>query len=238
MSRTKDRNIAGCSFSEEVVSYLYNEIGASKRTEFESHLMSCDTCTAELADVSFARLDVYEWHRDEFAEMPTPRIIIPYGEAAKASWVDAIRSFFGSPARLATAGAAFAVVTLALGIVFLRAPTEESLMAVNKQVPEVVQDTVSRPDSAVVDDSSKNDDIGQAEDEKVFAKDPDVKPVKASVIRNSQNRGPKTVRSTPRNTPQPATARRNAPRLNDFEDEDDNTLRLGDLLAEIGTRDE
>lgn len=240
MSKTKDRNIAGCSFSEEVIAYLYDEMNASKRTEFESHLVICDPCTAELADVSFARLDVYEWHRAEFAEMPTPRIVIPYGEAAKTSWLDAVRSFFASPARLATAGAAFAVITVGLGFAFLMPPTERPVVA-NKQVPEVVQDIVPRPDSnsVVASETSKNDDGGQAKDEKVFVvKDPVAQPVKASVNRNSQNRDPKVVKNTPRNAPQPTTARRNAPRLDDFEDEDDNTLRLGDLLAEIGTRDE
>ena len=57
--------------------------------------------------------------------------------------------------------------------------------------------------------------------------------VKASAAKDVKTQV-RTQRVVTRNT-QPI--RTTAPRLNDFEDEDDNTLRLGDLLAEVDTRD-
>lgn len=237
MKTTIDGKHLGCSFSEEVVEYLYDELSLSDRTAFESHLPDCDGCTSELADVSFARLDVYEWHRDEFVEMPTPRIVVPYGEPIRTSWFDAVRSFFASPARVTTAGVAFAAIAIAFGIVFIR--SDENLFAANRAVPEIIEDTI--PARNEVSDQPEGQKVAQnTESEKDdFRVDPEIKPVKASTTRNLQNSKPKGVRNAPRNTPQPTTAqRKNAPRLDDFEDEDDNTLRLGDLLAEIGTRDD
>ncbi|NOT48687.1 MAG: hypothetical protein HOP17_13175 [Acidobacteria bacterium] len=238
MNSTEDQNIAACSFSEEVVAYLYNELNASKRTTFESHLVDCDPCTAELADVSFARLDVYEWHRDEFVEMPTPRIVIPYGEAATTSWIDALRGFFASPARLATLGSAFAVIALAVGGWYMVPSAVDVAGAnVNKNTqppPEKIAPE-SKPETGTSAVAAKEE---TPRGDVIVDKDLELKPVKASA-KTARSMDTKPVRNAPKNTSRPIEAKRqNAPRLNDFEDEDDNTIRLGDLLAEIDTRDE
>lgn len=235
-----------CSSSEEVVAYLYEELDAARAEAFETHLAACDSCTAELADVSFARLDVYEWNRDEFARMPTPPIRIPYGDPVRSSFFDGVRAFFAQPVQWAMAGAAFAVIAVALGGWYLM-PSQQELAVSNvnkKESTEAPNKGLEQPKVATRLAALPEVELNSAKDSESApaAADKDIRPVNASATRGSRPVNPRTIR-TPRRAATPAAQarRQNAPRLprlNDFEDEDDNTLRLGDLLAEIDTRDE
>lgn len=69
---------SSCEFTADIVSYLYNEIGATERIRFESHLAGCSTCTDEFAGISNARFSVFEWQKESFAQLTTPEIVIPY----------------------------------------------------------------------------------------------------------------------------------------------------------------
>src|SRR5690606_20032761 len=111
------------------------------RPSFEDHLADCDPCSAEMAEISFARLDVYEWHRDEFLEMPTPRIEIPYAAVTQASWLETIKAFFASPGRLATAGGAFVVVAMAS--IWLAAPGFQESAHIDTVPPALPADSRS-----------------------------------------------------------------------------------------------
>lgn len=236
MYKSRENLSPSCSSSEDLVAYLYGEMNASGQAGFEDHLSGCEICTAEFAELSLARLGVYEWHRDEFVEMATPRFVIPYGEAAKASWFDAVRALFASPARWAAVGGSLAVLTIAAGVMLL-GPTEvyvveidpaPSPVAVSNKREEAKQPKEVQPAS----DSRRPQ---PAADEKPRIEEPQV--LKASSGRNARAADPKPLKA--KETPQPNQPRRTnpAPRLNDFEDDDDNTLRLGDLLAEVDTRD-
>ncbi len=79
-----------CGFSDEIVSYIYDETGESERKIFETHLVDCTGCTDEFAAISNARFSVFEWHKEEFAHLPTPEIVIPY--APKQRIVEEISS--------------------------------------------------------------------------------------------------------------------------------------------------
>ena len=91
-------NNANCGFADEIVSYIYDESGEVERRKFETHLAGCSTCTDEFAAISNARFSVFEWQKEEFAQLPTPKIVIPYAR-------DAVRDQADSPGFFASLGA-------------------------------------------------------------------------------------------------------------------------------------
>lgn len=240
MTNLKDIKIEPCSSSADLVAYLYDELNPAERTLFETHLADCGTCTDEFADLSFARLDVYEWHRDEFAAMETPHFVIPYAEA-KASWVEIVRSFFVLHAKLATVGGAFAVLAFIFG---------GSLIFSTEKTDEVVQQIQTRNDNGnkSVIEKTANRSIGLPPKDQPLTSGADMNEsakTKDAVVRiSASKRNPKPTNAVNRQSDlkqrilnKPVTPESSkAPRLNDFDDEDDNTLRLGDLLADIDTR--
>jgi hypothetical protein len=242
MYKSRDNLSPSCSSSEELVAYLYGELAAAEQSAFEDHLATCDVCTAEFAELSLARLGVYEWRRDEFAELATPPIVIPYGEAVTVSWLDAVRAFLASPAQWATAGGAFAVLAILAGVWFM-APKSTDTDIVRDIGPTSSPIAVSNKPSEVKQAAEEPSGSGDIQRRTTVEQEPgaeEPKVVKAAVpsSRNAKNPAPRPVKSE-KNAPQSVQAKRpvGAPRLNDFEDEDDNTLRLGDLLAEVDTRD-
>jgi len=210
MEKLVNNIVSACSPPEELAALLYGEMDAASRASIETHLAACDACTGEFADLSFARLDVYEWHRDEFVEMPTPPIVIPYGEAVtRSSWLAAFRGLFAGYGQWATAGAAFAAVAMVVFGVWLYGSKPVDVARTDN--PSVGNPVNERPAAAPTPGTVEN---------KPQINQPDADP---SVRVRPANRAVQAKQPAP-------------PRLNDFEDEDDTTLRLGDLLAEVDTR--
>ena len=235
MTNINEIKIETCSSSADLVAYLYDELGTAERSLFETHLLDCGTCTDEFAELSFARFDVYEWHRDEFVPLETPRFVIPYSEAAaKKSWLDGLRGFLTSHGQWVTAGGAFALAAVVFGAVYVSSLNKTVDMAPNN-TPEIFTPDRTQPGNLPV--------IPPSEAKKeLSAVSPVLEKTKGSlaVVKASAPRKvPKPANSlvAVRNIGQPAVMKSSkAPRLNDFEDEDDNTLRLGDLLADDDTR--
>ncbi len=239
MYKSRDKLSPSCSSSEDLVAYLYDEMNAAARPAFEDHLSACDACTGEFAELSLARLGVYEWHRDEFASLATPRVVIPYHEPIKVSWLDGVRAFFASHASMAAAGGAFAIVAVVAGVFYVSTLRDAEVVYVEPITPQV-EKAAAGPTPAVDrrPAPSASSDIVDAEEDvekpsvvKASSASDAPKPVRAKSV------SPAVRRPAPN---QPVQTRRTAPapRLNDFDDEDDNTLRLGDLLAEVETRDD
>ncbi len=227
MTNLNDIKIETCSSSSELVAYLYDELNPSERNAFETHLADCGPCTDEFADLSFARLGVYEWHRDEFASMATPRFVIPYAKAeAKVSWFDSLRGLFVSHGQWATAGGAFALVAIVLGTVFVLSMNKTDEYAANKGQSS---DITTVPPTGKDLPTGTTDMATSRENPKIVKISTDGKSPKTASTVNRR-----TINTPVRRISQPVRAK--APRLNDFDDEDDTTLRLGDLLAEIDTR--
>ena len=236
MDRTLDIRSVACASGEGLVGYLYGEGDADERSRFETHLAGCDACTAEFAELSFARLDVYEWKRDEFAGMETPRITVPYKESASVSVFGAIRGWFAFPARLAAAGG-FAVLAVIAGVWFMNLSPQERADIGPASTPAPVNERAFvKPAAPAEPPASVKSEEAEPAVRKPPAQVPDnaeTKPVRVKATERLVQPA-KATNTSPRTTP----VRRNAaPRLNDFEDEDDNTLRLGDLLAEIDTKE-
>jgi hypothetical protein len=220
-----------CLFGEELVSYIYDELPASERISFEEHLLNCSSCTSEFAELSMSRLGVYEWHRDEFVPLETPRFVIPYAAPAPAySWMEAIRGLIFTPARLSFAGGALAILVVAIGLFYgsdsstngivenqPAAPpvVEMPALAVSKGVDEVSADKYIG--SKALAQGRPTTGMGPSKDDRRPAITQS-KAVKKTADRQPTARGGRSVK---------------APRLGTFEEVEDTSLRLVDLVADI-----
>lgn len=220
-----------CPFTEEIVSYIYGEIDGTDRNGFETHIADCVTCTDDFAAISNARFSVFEWRKEEFDQLATPSFVIP--ELAKSALVSESGWFAGlaallSFARSPMAAAAALLVCLGVGLITLAYfRSSESLIATNTDVKvPAIEETEKKLVADPPDTIAQPDDV--------------IKPTTASVPKK-QTSSDKRVRTTevkpsvnnsPRRLSSPQTARK--PVLNDFNEETDTSLRLSDLLDEVG----
>jgi anti-sigma factor RsiW len=232
-----DLNLKECVFAEDIVSYMYGELSAPASFAFESHLAECGECTDGFAEVSSARFEVYDWKKLEFDGLPTPSFVIPSSQSEPAmSWIEKVRAAFANS--WATQGLAFGGVLFAAvlgGLVFfgggdsgITTVSTEPTPVTSSPVVVPVPSPVTIPD-VVASNGSATSSSEQA---------PRSVQVKTTV-RGSSNRRP--TRRT--DTIRPITAQRTvtiddrAPRLNEFNDDEDTSLRLAQLFDDIDTRD-
>ncbi len=223
-----------CGFEHEIVSYMYDDLGTVERTQFETHLVDCGACTDEFAAVSLSRFSVFEWQKEEFAHLTTPEIVIPYearkAVAEKVGWFAGFSEIFAFARSPLAVGAAFAVV-LGIGFIgFNLIGTGGNEIASNNAVPPVVIEqkiespkVVDMPVAIVDEDPSASNDVRP-----VTAASREIRPKVAR--QSSPSRRVVEIRSVPNLMRQ---ARR-APVLGDLADDDEDSLRLSDMLDGIG----
>lgn len=222
-----------CGFEHEIVSYMYDELGAADRTRFETHLVDCTSCTDEFAAVSLSRFSVFEWQKEEFAHLATPDIVIPYeaGTVAVESggWFAGFAEIFALARSPLVVGAAFAVV-LGIGFIgFNLVGTGGNEIASNIVPPVVTEQKVEQPKeigspAAIVDEDS----IAPDEIRPVTTPSRDIRPKVARQASPSR----RVVEN--RSVPNPTRQARRAPVLGDLADDDEDSLRLSDMLDGIG----
>jgi hypothetical protein len=245
MSKQNGHHIFSSSHGEELVSYIYGEIPQDRRNVFEAHLSHCDDCAAELAAFSDARLGVIEWRREEFEHLATPEIPLPLPEisrdqVAAAKAVTGSRGWFESLTAMTTFAKlsfGFAGAALAIVVIYFSAfsPTTSSDIAENSPAGVDGPAAIATPPVAGPELGEKNSK-------------PSVEQPKEAVTRQvpaehfaSTGREIPAVPTTIRQVAMPkarrveTAANRKAPRLNSFEEEEDRSLRLSDLFAEVGT---
>jgi hypothetical protein len=227
----------------DLVAYIYGELDETARNAFESHLASCDECAIELAATSDARLGVVEWRRADFEHLATPEIVIPMGRPATsaiseprkarlfAGLVESLSSF----PLFARAGVGFAVAALIVGMIYFvsfRTVSNEHVAGfqekavesptVSNNVPkqlDVPKETIiAKTDKPAMTTPRKNLVETRVSHQPVAAN--------VAVARNTRNHGIKPSNSQ--------LAVKKAPRLNNFEEDEDRSLRLVDLFAEVG----
>lgn len=231
MRNGKDNN--SCLFGEQLVSYIYNELPVLGREAFEEHLLNCSGCTDEFAAVSMSRLGVYEWHRDDFLPLETPVFSIPYATPTvqaepQMSWLDALRGLF-SPARAFAFGGGLAALAIVLGAVYVATFNDNTNIAEADTTPKVVQ-PVEVPNVARGSEKEVTPKALDDENQVVADYKPSVKPT-----RTIQAKAVK--RETSRSPVQQAKVQVNAPRLGTYDESEDTSLRLADLVADIDTID-
>lgn len=229
-------NYKNCGSGDAIVGYIYNELPSAERLAYEDHLLDCAACTDEFAAIADSRYAVYEWQKLEFEPMATPRFAIQYTETS-VSWFDAIRSIFATGPRLATAGA-FGLLIAALGLAVIIS-SDRSTEIVSIDSIEVI-DTFSVPAAPTAEDTvatvSKPVEPNVADNDNVVR--PEFLADTKQTPKIEQKRKTRVVRRNnlrPRNIGTDTQAK--APRLNDFEDFSDDSLRLADLVAEVDSKD-
>ena len=211
-----------CVHGGDMLAYLYNEMASADRETFELHLGDCGTCIDDFAELSQSRYPVYEWKQTEFDLLPTPRIAIPYGEAA-ASWFDRLRAAFAFRPAYAFGGVA---AMLLAGVVtayvfFSGAPADDIAKSVEPS-PSPARASVSPTPTA----------SDPRETTAIRTPEPKDKPevVKATVPNRSSAKGVKTKATTPA----PKKNER-VPVYSTADDDEDDSLRLADIFAELDT---
>jgi len=173
-----------------------------------------------------SRLGVYEWHRDEFLPLETPRFAIPYTTPEPTySWLDAIRGFL-TPARLSFAGGALALLVVAFGLLYMANPNSDGLVAVRPVVEESKPKTAPEGVKTPVDIEGGKYIAGNRLDrtEVSASTNADRRP---TVVRTKAVGKPGNRQLTARNAPA------KAPRLGTFDEVEDTSLRLADLVADM-----
>ncbi len=121
---------SSCSFSQEIVSYIYGEMTELAKTEFETHVHNCLECAEELASFGVLRSSIQTWKKEEFLPLVQPEIILPFEEKQKTfalvdssknttSWLDSFRNLFRLSPMWMTATASCAVLMICVGLIFV-----------------------------------------------------------------------------------------------------------------------
>lgn len=218
-----------CEYSESVVAYLYDELPVRETSIFEAHLEHCTMCTDEFAAIADTRYSVYEWHKEEFVPLATPRFVVP-SEPVKVSVWEQLAGLLGPRPSIAFAGGfAVLLVAVAIGFVALRQPEVD--VAANVQVPAPVSAATTAPTA-----------LPPIVEPVPAVQVPDVRPesVKATAVRTSRPFAKHTAIKRPSvrdvdtiRTDSPTQARK-APALSNDIDVEDESLRLTDLFDEVG----
>ncbi len=228
-----------CVHGEEIVSYLYDEMPAAGRKEFETHLLECSSCTHEFAGLSLARLEVYEWNGREFAKLPTPPIVIPYEETVSVTWYESwFGPIFTTPKW--AAGGVLAAAAIVFGFVLFPSGAIQTNVLISET--KTTKNPAEVEYEAVAPVAAEGDQVAEVKSAKLLNKSNDdflevipAETLASPVKRRKVDTRVVTARTVVKTKEIQPSAPLNAPRLTNFEDEDDNTLRLADLVADINT---
>ncbi len=254
---------SSCAFAEEIVSYLYDEASVKEKTEFVAHLENCSDCSDELTAFGFVRSSIEEWKNEEIFAFEMPALDIPRLQSAKAaensavsdksgSRLDRIRTFLTLSPKLAFGSAAFAVLALCVGLgLFIFNSSNESDIASNSnrnsqnEFAANVNKTIESAPSVEITESHKTESLPENKTEQEQFKSPRISAEKASENSKALPKN-KSLNKKPNGTMAETfienkrsktntTQTHEAPKLSNLNEEEDNSLRLADLFAEIGT---
>jgi hypothetical protein len=234
-----DGNTSACRFSAEIVAYMYAELSVVDASAFESHLLNCGDCTDEFAEISGARFEVYEWKKLAFDPLATPEFDIPLvtetvAAVSTISWVEKLRIAFGHTwLTPAVAFGGLLIVSIFAGS-FILSRDEGVDVASNHS------NASATPEAAIENAPEKSAPPTRIEapDERDTATSTAVEaPASAPVYRRRDTRSVRTVRppaieaksASAQNTPT------NPPRLNEFAEDEDTSLRLAEMFDDIDT---
>ncbi len=229
------------------MAYMYNEMPSDARSQFESHFADCSSCIDAFAEVADSRYSVYEWQRIEFVPLETPIIEIPYAPVTgRSSWIASLKEAFSLRPQMAFASAFGALlVTMVIGYLMLSGGSPTSDLATGPKAVETASaDATATELNIETESGSVNGSeltIKQEPETKeleIEEQAPQTVPVlqPGSATRSSREARPgPRVRVRPVGRISTVSATQTAPRLNDFDDVVDDSLRLADLFDDIET---
>jgi len=260
---------ASCRFADEIVSYLYDEIGKQEKLDFQSHLADCASCAEEIDGFSLVRSSVQQWRAEDFAGLPTPVFEIPSAktlerDSSSLSWFEQIRAFLLLSPNSLTRSAAFAVLAICAGLaffVFNSLPDRDVAQSVKEPAMKANASPTAAAEAggrnSVVSEGNKDDNQqtgsskpldlteikGKSDAKKAFAapaktsfrvraEQPSVD--KQTGARPKRSASAKAEKEAVKISPKPGSKQPALPDLTDIEE--DNSLRLSDIFAEISMR--
>ncbi len=201
-SRKSDPN---CSFAENVVSYLYDEMPRGEKLEFEQHLHGCLSCGEELGAFSVVSNSIQTWRDAEFAGAQAPQISrslyelesgnVDVEQNEGVSWLTNLRRLFDlSPVMLKSA-AAFGTIAILIGMGWIMFGGVDNASVETAKTPEQTSNPVIEKENVAVSENER-----AANDEANVAQIDDS-------IESTQNEGSMDVVGTPNNAESTATER-------------------------------
>jgi hypothetical protein len=220
-------------------------MAGEEKVRFETHLADCGACTDEFAGLSEARYSVYEWRKLEFASMETPEIVIPYERKTAihpaVSWLDSVKALFTFSQGWAAAGAGFALIAVAATVGLMVLDPSDS----KDDVVRAGNAAVSPSPIRQIDNSNSGGTVAkdtplpaQLDSARKDSATTDSKPDRRTeAVKASMNTRPVSndSKSAPDNKKPANPANRNVPSLNQYDEAEDDTLRLADIFDEIDT---
>jgi hypothetical protein len=208
---------------------MYGEMSGSDASSFESHLLECSTCTDEFASISSARYEVYDWKKLQFDPLTTPEIRIVFEPEPTVSWIGKVTAIFAQGWAIPSmAAAGVFVVAVLSGVLILSEGSSRDIAA------NFSKDVVVDQESVASVPAVTSQEVIPGEDRYVD-RDSDKQVIKsAPPQRISQRRAPRSVRSFDVKATSAQNQQR-APRLNEFVEDEDTSVRLAELLDDIET---
>ncbi len=263
MLNNNNHNHQSCAFAEQIISYLYGEINAADIDKFETHLKSCSTCGNDLKGFKSVRDSVLDWRAEEFLKLEIPIFQIPTPSRAESlrtipasierySWFANLRRIFSfNPAWAAVLGILVFSIGIAL-FAFRFSGSEE--VAENKEGQNPVQAVISpkveitkkpeeinivgKVDEKLPPASIKNNNSSAEEkrNRQIVQTKQNVK-VTGNAPKNSLNNSVRSSNEANVNIKKTSPVqKRRVPTLTDTVEDEDNSIRLADLFAEIDTK--
>lgn len=257
MSNYKTKSI--CPYNELLVEYLYNEIDQEDKSRFASHLSKCSFCSDELIEFSSVHKTIQSWRMEEFDRSPNPSVVVPVKpntyrkNVRNAGRHDLLRRLFNWSPGFAAAGLALVVVFG--GLILFNFSRNDEIAKDNSAITNVNEDR-----NEVLPNSASENNFKQAITEDVSSKDSGVAEMKvatedappkiSSNVKTKTISNPPAKKTTRLQTKAPPaslnaatirtqtnTIRQNQqPKLSNFDDVEDNSLRLSDLMSELESK--
>jgi len=109
-----------CERCDDLISFLYQELSAPERRDFEQHLIGCSFCSRELASFTEIRNGVVAWREQSLGKVSIEReASVAFTHADKHSALAAVRQVFALSPLWLKGAVAFASVLLFALVAFL-----------------------------------------------------------------------------------------------------------------------
>lgn len=230
-----EANISQCKFATAIVPYMYGELRSVEASAFESHLLACSGCADEFAAVSASRYEVYEWKKLEFEPLETPIFEIPLTPAVvKVSLVERLRGAFVTGWTPAIGFAAALLVALTAWFTLSSESNPPTFTAGNTPADEVEIPPAPAPSPPAVvgeEETVRSDESSRPSQPIRKAAAPTVYQPRP-LIREAKRVNPRPVQPARATT---ASQNPTLPRLNDFAEDEDKSLRLAELFDDVET---
>lgn len=215
-----------CGFEETLIACLYGEATERERSAFESHVAGCANCTREYAAFEGFRSDMAEWSHEavQIPPIPNPAETAGSDGLRSAGFVQSLLGLLTANRGLAAAGLAAAVLLAAAAPLVFRSGVFETgteLAADNTAA-------VRRDDGKTARTATPSPAPAEPEGKKTDSTVPEEGA--GTTRRQSQERRP--ARETPKSA-KSAKPQTNVT-LTEIDEDEDESLRLSDLFAELG----